>query len=49
LKVRTIDNFIARENIQLYRETLLSDIDPEVRSHVHKLLVAEEDKLAKNL
>ena len=49
MKVRTIDNFIARENIQLYRETLLSDIDPEGRSHVHKLLVAEEDKLAKNL
>ena len=49
MKSWTIDTFIARENIRSYQETLLSDIEPEVRSRVHKLLVGEEDKLAKNL
>jgi len=49
LKSWTIDTFIARENIRSYREMLLSDIGPELRSRVHKLLIAEEDMLAKNL
>ncbi len=42
-----MDRFIARENIRHYRDMLLSEIEPEVRSRVHKLLV--EDKLGKDL
>jgi hypothetical protein len=44
-----MDRFIAWENIRHYRNMLLSDIAPELRSRVHKLLVEEEDKLAKDL
>lgn len=44
-----MDRFIARENIRHYRDMLLSDIAPEVRSRVRKLLVEEEDKLGKDL
>ena len=49
MKGWTVHTFIARENIRHYREMLLSAIEPEVRWRVHKLLVAEEDMLAKNL
>jgi hypothetical protein len=44
-----MDRFIARENVRHYRHMLLSEIEPEVRSRVHKLLVEEEDKLGKDL
>jgi hypothetical protein len=40
---------IARVNIRYYRDRILSDIGPEERSRVHKLLVEEEDKLGKDL
>ena len=39
----------TRVNIRYYRDVLLSDIGPEERSRVHKLLVEEEDKLGKDL
>jgi hypothetical protein len=44
-----MDRLIARINIRYYRDMLLSDLVPEVRLRVHKLLVQEEDKLAKDL
>jgi hypothetical protein len=44
-----MDRFIARENIRHYCDMLSSDIEPQVRSSVHKLLVQEEDKLGKDL
>ena len=44
-----MDRFVARENIRHYRDMLLSDIEPDKRSRVQKLLVEEEDKLGKNL
>jgi hypothetical protein len=43
-----MDRFIARENVRHYRDLLLSDIEPEVRSRVQRLLVKEEDKLGKD-
>jgi hypothetical protein len=44
-----MDRLIARINIRYYRDMLLSDLGPEVRLRVHKLLVEEENKLAKDL
>src|SRR5262249_21914250 len=44
-----MNQVIARVNIRFYRDMLLSDIRPEERSRVHKLLIAEEDKLGKDL
>lgn len=44
-----MDRFIARENIRHYRDMLLSDIEPKIRSSVQRLLVEEEDKLGKDL
>ena len=49
LEAPMMDRFIARENIRHFRDMLLSDVDPEVRSRVRQLLVEEEDKLGKNL
>src|SRR6516164_6511816 len=40
-----MDRFIARENIKHFRDRLSVEIDPDMRSRLHKLLVAEEDKL----
>ena len=39
----------AQVNVRFCRDTLLSDIGPEERSRIHKLLVEEEDKLGKDL
>jgi hypothetical protein len=44
-----VDRFIARENINHFRGRLMSEADPTVRSTLQKLLVEEEDKLAKDL
>jgi hypothetical protein len=44
-----MDRFIARENIKHFRERLESQSDPDARSQLKKLLVGEEDKLAKDL
>jgi hypothetical protein len=40
-----MDRFIARENIKHFRDRLWVESDPDMRSRLHKLLVAEEDKL----
>jgi len=40
-----MDRFIARENIKHFQDRLRVEIDPHTRSRLHKLLVAEEDKL----
>ncbi len=44
----TMDRFIARENIRHFRDLLFSDIEPEQRTKVLKLLVREEDRLPKD-
>jgi hypothetical protein len=44
-----MNSVIARANIRFYRDILLSDLGPEERSRVHKLLIEEEDKLGKDL
>jgi hypothetical protein len=43
-----MDRFVARENIRHYRDMLLSDVEPEMRLRLHKLLIEEEDKLGKD-
>jgi hypothetical protein len=43
-----MDRFIARENIRHFRDLLFSDIEPEQRTKVLKLLVREEDRLPKD-
>ena len=40
-----MDRFVARENIKHFRDWLWVEIDPDMRSRLNKLLVAEEDKL----
>jgi hypothetical protein len=40
-----MDRFIARENIKHFQDRLRVEIDPDTRSRLNKLLVAEEDKL----
>jgi hypothetical protein len=44
----SMDRFVARENINHFRDRLRSDADPTTRSTLQKLLVEEEDKLAKD-
>ena len=44
-----MDRFIARENIRHFRTMLATEIDQETRARLHRLLVEEEDKLAKDL
>ena len=44
-----MDRFIARENIRHFRTMLATNIDPEARARLHRLLVEEEDKLGKDL
>jgi hypothetical protein len=44
-----MDRFIARANIDNFRDRLRSETDQTVRSLLHKLLVKEEDKLAADL
>jgi hypothetical protein len=44
-----MDHFIARENVNHFRDRLRSEADPTARSTLQKLLVEEEDKLAKDL
>jgi hypothetical protein len=43
-----MDGFIARENINHFRDRLRSEADPTVRLTLQKLLAEEEDKLAKD-
>jgi hypothetical protein len=43
-----MDRFVARENINHFRDRLRSEADPTVRSTLQKLLVEEENKLAKD-
>jgi hypothetical protein len=43
-----MDGFIARENVNHFRDRLRSKAVPAVRSTLQKLLVEEEDKLAKD-
>ena len=42
-----MDRFIARENIKHFRELLWRDLRPEERARVQRLLIEEEDKLAR--
>jgi hypothetical protein len=44
-----MDRFIARANIDHFRERLMSETDSTIRSALQRLLVEEEDKLAKDL
>jgi hypothetical protein len=44
-----MDRFIALANISHFRDRLRSEADPATRSTLQKLLVEEEDKLAKDL
>ena len=44
-----MDHFIARENIKHFRDLLWTDLAPEERARVQRLLVEEEDKLARSL
>jgi hypothetical protein len=44
-----MDPFIARANIKHFHDILLTDLRPEERARVQRLLVEEEDKLGKNL
>ncbi|CDX56164.1 conserved hypothetical protein [Mesorhizobium plurifarium] len=42
-----MDRFIARENIKHFVDRLHTETDQRTRSTLQKLLIAEEDKLAK--
>jgi hypothetical protein len=44
-----MDRFIAQENVNHFRDRLRSEADPTVRSTLQRLLVEEDDKLAKDL
>jgi hypothetical protein len=44
-----MDRFIALENINHFRDRLMSEINPTLRSTLQRLLLQEEDKLAKDL
>ena len=44
-----MDRFVVRENISHFRDRLMSEADPTNRWTLQKLLVREEDKLAKDL
>jgi uncharacterized protein with von Willebrand factor type A (vWA) domain len=44
-----MDRFIALENINHFRERLMSEINTTLRSTLQRLLLQEEDKLAKDL
>jgi hypothetical protein len=44
-----VDRFTARENIKHFRGRIMSKADPTVRSILQRLLVEEENKLAKDL
>jgi hypothetical protein len=44
-----MDRFIALENIRHFRDRLWSESDPDTRLRLHRLLLAEEDKLAADL
>jgi hypothetical protein len=44
-----MDRFVARANINNFRDRLRSETDATARSVLHKLLVKEEDKLAADL
>jgi hypothetical protein len=44
-----VDRFIARENLKHFRDRLRCEVDPATRTTLHRLLVAEEDKLSADL
>ena len=44
-----MDRFIARENVKHFRNRLDTELDPDVRSKVRRLLIEEEDKLGASL
>jgi hypothetical protein len=44
-----VDHFVARANINHFRDRLRSETDAALRSMLQKLLVEEEDKLAADL
>jgi hypothetical protein len=44
-----VDHFIARANINQFRDRLRSETDAALRAQLLKLLVEEEDKLAADL
>jgi hypothetical protein len=44
-----MDHLIARENIRHLRDRLKSEFDHENRSRLHRLLIAEEDRLGATL
>ena len=44
-----MDEFIAREKIKLLFHFFEEEIDPSVRSRFKRRLIAEEDKLGRNL
>jgi hypothetical protein len=44
-----MDRFIARRNINRFRDRLWSESDPDARILLQRLLVTEEDKLAADL
>jgi hypothetical protein len=43
-----MDRFIARENIKHFRDLLWTDLDARDRVRIQRLLIEEEDKLARN-
>jgi len=43
-----VDKFIARENIRHFCDRLETETEPAARSLLHRLLLAEEDKLGHN-
>ena len=46
---RHMDSFTAKLNIELYRDRLRTEADPETASTLHKLLIEEEDRLGFDL
>src|SRR5579883_490391 len=43
-----MDQFVTRENIRHFRDQLEGEIGPIVRSLLHRLLIAEEDRLGRD-
>jgi hypothetical protein len=44
-----MDRFVARENIRHFRDRLWLEVDRHARARLQELLIAEEDKLGKDL
>src|SRR5712691_8047361 len=44
-----IDRFVAEQNVVRFRNKLLREADPNVQAALRRLLIEEEDKLARDL